>query len=202
MSQLSPLVVTIGHLSGGHWAGQKNMVDIKMLINALYQNKWFLGVPNTSVVLCTLSWTLIPNFSLSKSVSFLPGTSHLWCPCTDGVLNETLRLYPLSGRLERICKRDVEINGVFIPQGTVVVVPTFILHRDLELWSEPEEFHPTRYKEPWKREPTLILEEILISQYRWQMCGCTVIYLYIFFALRSFFFIIQWSFFVVCIYKL
>uniref|UniRef100_A0ABI7WDK8 unspecific monooxygenase n=1 Tax=Felis catus TaxID=9685 RepID=A0ABI7WDK8_FELCA len=61
-----------------------------------------------------------------------------------------MELYPLSGRLERICKRDVEINGVFIPQGTVVVVPTFILHRDLELWSEPEEFHPTRFSKKIK----------------------------------------------------
>ncbi|XP_019675777.2 cytochrome P450 family 3 subfamily A member 132 isoform X1 [Felis catus] len=62
----------------------------------------------------------------------------------DMVLNETLRLYPIAGRLERVCKRDVEISGVFIPKGTVVMVPTFILHRDLDLWPEPEEFCPER----------------------------------------------------------
>lgn len=63
----------------------------------------------------------------------------------DMVLNETLRLYPIAGRLERVCKRDVEISGVFIPKGTVVMVPTFTLHRDLDLWPEPEEFHPERF---------------------------------------------------------
>nr|XP_034345873.1 cytochrome P450 3A13 isoform X2 [Arvicanthis niloticus] len=29
----------------------------------------------------------------------------------DMVVNETLRLYPIAGRLERVCKKDVEING-------------------------------------------------------------------------------------------
>uniref|UniRef100_A0A452TY94 Cytochrome P450 3A n=1 Tax=Ursus maritimus TaxID=29073 RepID=A0A452TY94_URSMA len=63
----------------------------------------------------------------------------------DMVLNESLRLYPIAGRLERMCKKDVEISGVFIPKGTLVIVPTFSLHRDLDLWPEPEEFHPERF---------------------------------------------------------
>uniref|UniRef100_A0A8C9DBX7 unspecific monooxygenase n=1 Tax=Panthera leo TaxID=9689 RepID=A0A8C9DBX7_PANLE len=63
----------------------------------------------------------------------------------DMVLNEALRLYPIVGRLERVCKRDVEISGVFIPKGAVVMVPTFTLHRDLDLWPEPEEFCPERF---------------------------------------------------------
>ncbi|XP_072609187.1 cytochrome P450 3A12-like isoform X4 [Vulpes vulpes] len=63
----------------------------------------------------------------------------------DMVLNETLRLYSIAGRLERVCKKDVEISGVFIPKGTVVMVPTFILHRDQNLWPEPEEFRPERF---------------------------------------------------------
>nr|XP_055195914.1 cytochrome P450 3A12 [Nyctereutes procyonoides] len=63
----------------------------------------------------------------------------------DMVLNETLRLYSVAGRLERVCKKDVEISGVFIPKGTVVMVPTFILHQDQNLWPEPEEFQPERF---------------------------------------------------------
>ncbi|XP_076416794.1 zinc finger and SCAN domain-containing protein 25-like [Peromyscus maniculatus bairdii] len=51
----------------------------------------------------------------------------------DIVVNETLRLYPAANRLERISKKDVEkINGAFIPKGTVVMVPTYPLHRDPE----------------------------------------------------------------------
>ncbi|XP_057604680.1 cytochrome P450 3A24-like isoform X2 [Hippopotamus amphibius kiboko] len=60
----------------------------------------------------------------------------------DMVLNEALRLYPIAVRLDRVCKKDMEIHGVFIPKGTAVTVPIFVLHKDPELWPEPEEFHP------------------------------------------------------------
>ncbi|XP_012790154.2 cytochrome P450 3A12-like [Sorex araneus] len=63
----------------------------------------------------------------------------------DMVVNETLRLYPIAGRLERVCKKDVEINGLIIPRGTVVMMPIFVLHKDPELWPEPEEFRPERF---------------------------------------------------------
>nr|NP_001139635.2 cytochrome P450 3A96 [Equus caballus]CBJ94510.1 cytochrome p450 3A96 [Equus caballus] len=63
----------------------------------------------------------------------------------DMVLNESLRLFPVAGRIERTCKKDVELGGVFIPKGTVVMVPSFALHRDTELWPQPEEFHPERF---------------------------------------------------------
>ncbi|KAB1263435.1 Cytochrome P450 3A12 [Camelus dromedarius] len=63
----------------------------------------------------------------------------------DMVVNETLRIFPLAGRLERVCKKDVEINGVFIPKGTVVMVPVYALHKDPALWTEPEEFRPERF---------------------------------------------------------
>ncbi|KAM6156413.1 cytochrome P450 3A4-like [Erethizon dorsatum] len=63
----------------------------------------------------------------------------------DMVVNETLRLYPVANRLERMCKKDVRVNGVLIPKGTTVMVPTFALHRDPEYWPEPEEFRPERF---------------------------------------------------------
>ncbi|XP_072609190.1 cytochrome P450 3A12-like isoform X2 [Vulpes vulpes] len=63
----------------------------------------------------------------------------------DMVLNESLRLYPITGRLVRVCKKDVEIGGVFIPKGTVVMVPTFTLHQDPDIWPEPEKFQPERF---------------------------------------------------------
>uniref|UniRef100_A0A8B9YAR8 unspecific monooxygenase n=1 Tax=Bos mutus grunniens TaxID=30521 RepID=A0A8B9YAR8_BOSMU len=63
----------------------------------------------------------------------------------DMVVNETLRMFPIAGRLERVCKKDVEIHGVTIPKGTTVLVPLFVLHNNPELWPEPEEFRPERF---------------------------------------------------------
>ncbi|KAK1898421.1 Cytochrome P450 3A30 [Dissostichus eleginoides] len=62
------------------------------------------------------------------------------------VINETMRLYPIANRLERMAKSSVEINGVTIPKGTVIMVPIYTLHRDPDLWSEPEAFKPERFR--------------------------------------------------------
>lgn len=61
------------------------------------------------------------------------------------VLNESLRLYPIANRLERMTKSSVEINGVTIPKGTAITVPVYALQRDPTLWSEPDAFKPERY---------------------------------------------------------
>ncbi|XP_061008306.1 cytochrome P450 3A24-like [Dama dama] len=63
----------------------------------------------------------------------------------DMVVNETLRMFPIAVRIDRFCKKDVEIHGVSIPKGTAVTVPISVLHRDPEFWPEPEEFRPERF---------------------------------------------------------
>ncbi|XP_041959594.1 cytochrome P450 3A27-like [Alosa sapidissima] len=63
----------------------------------------------------------------------------------DSVLNETLRIFPVVPRVERVSKRTVDINGIAIPKGTVVMVPVYVLHRDPDVWSDPESFKPERF---------------------------------------------------------
>lgn len=63
----------------------------------------------------------------------------------DMVINESMRLYPIGNRLERVAKTSVEIGGVTIPKGTVIAIPVFALQRDPDLWPNPEEFKPERY---------------------------------------------------------
>ncbi|XP_015685952.1 cytochrome P450 3A19-like, partial [Protobothrops mucrosquamatus] len=77
----------------------------------------------------------------------------------DMVVNETFRLYPPAERLDRVCKKTVEIHGVTIPEGTVVAVPVFVLHRVPEYWPEPEEFRPERFSKENKesRDPYVFL---------------------------------------------
>ena len=61
------------------------------------------------------------------------------------VVNESMRLYPVANRIERMAKASVEVNGVTIPKGTLIIVPVYTLHRDPALWPEPEAFKPERY---------------------------------------------------------
>ncbi|XP_076146051.1 cytochrome P450 3A27-like [Alosa pseudoharengus] len=63
----------------------------------------------------------------------------------DSVINETLRLHAPVTRLERVCKKTVDVGGVIIPKGAIVMVPTYALHRDPELWTDPETFKPERF---------------------------------------------------------
>ncbi|MED6294263.1 hypothetical protein CHARACLAT_019359 [Characodon lateralis] len=63
----------------------------------------------------------------------------------DSVVNESLRLFPIAARLERVAKASVEINDLVIPKGMVVMVPTWPIQRDPEIWSEPEKFKPERF---------------------------------------------------------
>ncbi|XP_046693301.1 cytochrome P450 3A27-like isoform X8 [Silurus meridionalis] len=63
----------------------------------------------------------------------------------DAALNESLRLYPVIFRLQRVCKKTVRINSLTIPKNTVIVIPTYTLHRDPEYWTDPDTFNPERF---------------------------------------------------------
>ena len=48
-------------------------------------------------------------------------------------------------RIDRTTGRDIDIEGLHIPAGTVVNIPVYALHYDEKVWPEPEKFDPERY---------------------------------------------------------
>ena len=66
-------------------------------------------------------------------------------PHTVRVIHEALRLCPPAAVVTRMTMRDTVVDGFRIPQGTNVIVGIYPLHRDPELWEQPELFDPDRF---------------------------------------------------------
>ncbi|KAL8590473.1 hypothetical protein ACOMHN_011686 [Nucella lapillus] len=63
----------------------------------------------------------------------------------DMCLNEALRLNPPGFIIDRQCVDDVEFGGYQIKKGTSIMIPVYALHRDPEIWPEPEKYLPERH---------------------------------------------------------
>ncbi|KAL9835720.1 cytochrome P450 3A9-like [Geothlypis trichas] len=133
---------------------QKALTDIEVLAQAFIFI--FAGYEPTSNTLGFLAYELAMHPDVQEKVlqeidTVLPNKAPLTYEAImkleylDMTVNETLRFYPLGGRIERTCKKDVEINGVTIPKGVVVTIPPYVLHRDPEYWPNPDEFRPERF---------------------------------------------------------
>ncbi|OQR72121.1 cytochrome P450-like [Tropilaelaps mercedesae] len=67
-------------------------------------------------------------------------------PFLDATLRETLRLFPPKPHfVTRECRRSSTLNGFFFPEGCSVLVPVFHIHRDPQLWEDPDDFRPERF---------------------------------------------------------
>ncbi|NWI20979.1 CP3AL protein, partial [Crypturellus soui] len=132
----------------------KGLTDMEVLSQAFIFI--FAGYEPTSNTLSYLAYELATHPDVQQKLqdeidSILPKKAPLTYDAVmqmeylDMAVNETLRLFPLGGRLERTCKKTIEIKGTTIPKGIVVMIPPFTLHRNPEYWPEPEEFRPERF---------------------------------------------------------
>lgn len=66
-------------------------------------------------------------------------------PFTDGVVKESMRLYPPAWAIGRTAATDLELGGYHVPKGANIVVSPYVRHRDARYFPAPETFDPGRW---------------------------------------------------------
>lgn len=68
------------------------------------------------------------------------------------VLNEGMRLFPSFWMIDRVALEDDEIDGVHIPAGLTVVPYIYGMHRNPDVWHDPESFDPSRFGDEARKD--------------------------------------------------
>ncbi|MBX3191070.1 MAG: cytochrome P450 [Labilithrix sp.] len=64
----------------------------------------------------------------------------------EGVVRESMRLYPPAWALGRETLEPCTIGGYHVPKGTQLWVAQWVVHRDARWFAEPEAFRPERWE--------------------------------------------------------
>ncbi len=63
----------------------------------------------------------------------------------EGVIHESMRLYPPAYIIGREALRDCEVGGYAVAKGTTLLMNVWAVQRDPRFWDRPEEFRPERW---------------------------------------------------------
>ncbi|CAA7028074.1 unnamed protein product [Microthlaspi erraticum] len=66
-------------------------------------------------------------------------------PYLQAVVKEGLRLHPPFPIVVRLFRRGCKVKGFYIPKNTLLVVNSYAVMRDPNVWENPEEFKPERF---------------------------------------------------------
>jgi cytochrome P450 len=82
-----------------------------------------------------------------------PGFEHVpRLEFTENVVTESMRLHPPAHIIIRRAVEDSVVGGYRIPEGTILTLPQFYIHRDDRWYDAPDEFRPERWTDGFEAE--------------------------------------------------
>lgn len=66
-------------------------------------------------------------------------------PFARAVIDETLRLYPPAWLITRNSLGDDVLGGYDVPEGSLIIMSPWLLHRHSDIWTNPDRFEPQRF---------------------------------------------------------
>jgi cytochrome P450 len=63
----------------------------------------------------------------------------------EAVVKEAMRLYPPAHEIRREPATNTKFGDYEVPEGSLLVMPTWVMHRGERFWDDPEEFRPERW---------------------------------------------------------
>jgi len=60
-------------------------------------------------------------------------------------IKESLRMHTTVPVIQRQTTRDLDIEGIKVPIGTIIDVHLYVLHHNALVWEDPEVFKPDRF---------------------------------------------------------
>ncbi|RDW95068.1 hypothetical protein BP5796_00831 [Coleophoma crateriformis] len=91
-------------------------------------------------------------------------------PFLEGIINETLRLKPpIIGGLQRVTPPEgLQVDEVYIPGDTIVIVPTQAVQQDARYFQDPTDFAPER----WMEDSELMMNKAAYAPFSLGVYGC------------------------------
>lgn len=135
-----------------------HMSQAEIVANA--QSYIVAGSDTTAHSMTYLTWAICRNPTMqARLVEELSGLPDNYVdedlkqlPYLGQVINETLRLYAAApAHLPReVIQGGREIDGYWIPVGTIVETQAYSMHRNSAIYQDPERFDPSRWASPSK----------------------------------------------------